>query len=121
MRHKSIPKWVVLLRWVYKRADPLKIEKTSFLKGPLICFWFEKIILKLKLRAIFIDHLTQNNIALLRRRGTHFVKSVLGEGDSPPGNMLHIVIESDKSPPQSQSIISHLDKIEKFLFCPGII
>ncbi len=87
MRYKSIPKWVVLLRWVYKRTNPLKIGKTSFLKGPLIRFWFEKIILKLKPRAIFIDHLIQNNIA------------VLGEGDSSPGNMLDIVIESDKSPP----------------------
>ena len=58
MRHKGIPKWIVLLGRVQIGTDPLKIGKSSFLKGPLIGLWFEKIIFKLKLRSIFICQLS---------------------------------------------------------------
>ena len=97
MRHKGIPKWIVLLGRVQIRTDPLKIGKSSFLKGPLIGLWFEKVIFKFKLRSIFICQFVQNNIAFSRVIGAHFFQSVLGQGKGSLGNALNIVIEADES------------------------
>ena len=99
MRHKGIPKWIVLLGRVQIGADPLKIGKSSFLKGPLIGLWFEKVIFKLKLRPIFICQFVQNDIAFSRVIGAHFFQSVLSQGNSSLGNALNIVIEPDESSP----------------------
>ena len=121
MRHKGIPKWIVLLGWVQIGTDPLEIGKSSFLKGPLIGLWFEKISFKLELRSTFICHFVQNNIAFSRVIGAHFFKSVLGKGKGSLGNALNIVIEADESSPRPQRGISHLDEPEQFLFRLGVI